>query len=58
MTDQELKAKSLELAVQLCSYNSLPIAEARDKDQPRDFVALLEETVLRYAKSFESYLSS
>ncbi len=58
MTEQELKVKSLELAVQLCSYNSLQLAETRDKEQPRDFVDLLEETTLRYAKSFESFLSS
>jgi hypothetical protein len=54
MNEQELKAKSLELAVQLCSYNSLQLAENHEKG---DFVDLLEKTALRYAKAFETYLS-
>ena len=57
MNEQELKAKSLELAVQLCSYNSLQFAESQEKGKQGDFVNLLEETALRYAKAFETYLS-
>jgi hypothetical protein len=58
MNEQELKAKALELAVQLCSYNSLQIAEARENNEQVGFVDLLEKTTMRYAETFKAYLSS
>lgn len=58
MTEQESKVKALELAVELCRYNTLQIAGYADSEETTKFVELIENTVLRYAEKFEDYLSS
>ena len=57
MTEQEIKVKALELAVQLCRYNTLQTTGGADSPETAKFVELIETTVLRYAEKFEDYLS-